>query len=134
MLAPAALENVITAENAGEVKAGVLVEIANGPVASEADATLIDNGVQVLPDILANAGGVTVSYFEWVQNRQAWYWDAETVAERLESRMVDATQRVADRADRLDIDYRTAAYVLALEKLENAARARGTSAFFREGA
>ena len=134
VLAPAALENVITAENAGEVRAGVLVEIANGPVASEADATLIDNGVQVLPDILANAGGVTVSYFEWVQNRQAWYWDAETVAERLESRMVDATQRVADRADRLDIDYRTAAYVLALEKLENAARARGTSAFFREGA
>ncbi|MES1929375.1 Glu/Leu/Phe/Val dehydrogenase [Salinisphaera dokdonensis CL-ES53] len=134
VLAPAALESVITAENSADVRARVIVEIANGPVASEADATLVNNGVQVLPDILANAGGVTVSYFEWVQNRQAWYWDAETVAERLESRMVDATQRVAERANALDIDYRTAAYVLALEKLESAARARGTSAFFRDGA
>lgn len=133
VLAPAALENVITEDNANDVRADVIVEIANGPVANEADATLIDNGVQVLPDILANAGGVTVSYFEWVQNRQAWYWAADTVAERLESRMVHATERVAERARSLDIDYRTAAYVLALEKLEDAARARGTSAFFREG-
>jgi glutamate dehydrogenase (NADP+) len=134
VLAPAALENVITGDNAADVRADVIVEIANGPIASDADATLVANGVQVLPDILANAGGVTVSYFEWVQNRQAWYWEADTVAERLASRMVDATQRVAERAESLEIDYRTAAYVLALEKLESAARARGTSAFFRDGA
>ena len=103
------------------------------PGSGETDATLADNGVTVLPDILANAGGVTVSYFEWVQNRQAWYWDASTVAERLEQRMVDATQRVAGRAESLDIDHRTAAYVIALEKLDAAARARGTSSFFRDG-
>ena len=133
ILAPAALENVITADNADRVRAGTIVEIANGPVASAADATLADNGVAVLPDILANAGGVTVSYFEWVQNRQAWYWDASTVAERLEQRMVDATKRVAERAESLDIDHRTAAYVIALEKLDAAARARGTSSFFRDG-
>jgi len=132
ILAPAALESVITSDNADRVKARTIIEIANGPIASEADATLNDNGVQVVPDILANAGGVTVSYFEWVQNRQAWYWDAETVAERLESRMVEATEAVAERVEELDIDYRTAAYVIALEKLEAAATARGTSAFFRD--
>ncbi|MES1923992.1 Glu/Leu/Phe/Val dehydrogenase [Salinisphaera sp. T31B1] len=131
ILAPAALENVITADNADRVRAGVIVEIANGPVASEADRTLEDNGVQVVPDILANAGGVTVSYFEWVQNRQAWYWAADTVAERLQSRMVEATEAVAERAETLEVGYRTAAYVIALEKLEAAAKARGTSAFFR---
>lgn len=133
ILAPAALENVITADNAARVRAGIIVEIANGPVASDADATLVDNGVAVLPDILANAGGVTVSYFEWVQNRQAWYWDAETVAEHLESRMVAATEAVAERAAEHDIDYRTAAYVIALEQIEAAAAARGTTAFFRDG-
>ncbi|MES1953793.1 Glu/Leu/Phe/Val family dehydrogenase [Salinisphaera hydrothermalis] len=130
VLAPAALESVITADNADEVAAGVIVEIANGPIASEADRTLIDNGVVVLPDILANAGGVTVSYFEWVQNRQAWYWDADTVAERLENRMVDATRAVADRAEEDDVDLRTAAYIRALEKIEKATAATGTSAFF----
>ncbi|WP_348761906.1 Glu/Leu/Phe/Val dehydrogenase [uncultured Salinisphaera sp.] len=131
ILAPAALESVITGDNAGQVRAGVIVEIANGPVASEADQILADNNVIVLPDILANAGGGTVSYFEWVQNRQAWYWDADTVAQRLEARMVEATKRVANRADELGIGHRTAAYVIALEKLDQAARARGTSAFFQ---
>ncbi len=132
ILAPAALENVITKTNADNIRAGTIVEIANGPVHNEADATLNANGVQVLPDILANAGGVTVSYFEWVQNRQAWYWDAETVAQRLESRMVEATQTLAALAEERDIDYRTAAYVMALKKLEAAAQARGTDAFFSE--
>lgn len=133
ILAPAALESVITEDNAGSVAADVVIEIANGPIQSAVDATLRDNGVQVLPDILANAGGVTVSYFEWVQNRQAWYWDADTVAERLEQRMVDATNAVVERAEKLDVDYRTAAYVIAIERLENAAQARGTNAFFRDG-
>lgn len=131
ILAPAALESVITEDNADQVRAGVIVEIANGPVAAEADQTLADNGVIVLPDILANAGGVTVSYFEWVQNRQAWYWDAETVAERLEQRMVQATKAVADRAETLGAAHRTAAYVIALETIDKAAQARGTSAFFQ---
>lgn len=130
VLAPAALESVITADNADQVAAGVIVEIANGPIASDADATLIDNNVAVLPDILANAGGVTVSYFEWVQNRQAWYWEADTVAERLNTRMVEATGAVADRADQHDVDYRTAAYIMALEKIDAATAATGTSAFF----
>ncbi|HET7313401.1 Glu/Leu/Phe/Val dehydrogenase [Salinisphaera sp.] len=133
VLAPAALESVITSDNAGDVAAGVIVEIANGPVASEADATLIDNRVLVLPDILANAGGVTVSYFEWAQNRQAWYWDADTVAERLEQRMVEATHALADRAEDNDVDLRTAAYILALEQIEKATAAVGTSEFFRVG-
>ena len=131
ILAPAALESVITEDNADQVRAGVIVEIANGPVAAEADQTLADNGVIVLPDILANAGGVTVSYFEWVQNRQAWYWDADTVAERLEQRMVEATKAVADRAETLGAGHRTAAYVIALETIDKAAQARGTSAFFQ---
>ncbi|RJS91078.1 Glu/Leu/Phe/Val dehydrogenase [Salinisphaera sp. Q1T1-3] len=131
ILAPAALESVITADNAPAIRAGIIVEIANGPIAAEADGTLADNGIVVLPDILANAGGVTVSYFEWVQNRQAWYWDAETIADRLEKRMVEATERVAERAETLDIGHRTAAYVIAIEKLDQAAEARGTSAFFR---
>ncbi len=131
ILAPAALESVITEDNADQVRAGVIVEIANGPVAAEADQTLADNGVIVLPDILANAGGVTVSYFEWVQNRQAWYWDADTVAERLEQRMVQATKAVADRAETLGAGHRTAAYVIALETIDKAAQARGTSAFFQ---
>lgn len=131
ILAPAALESVVTADNADAIQANIIVEIANGPIASEADETLNRRGIQVFPDILANAGGVTVSYFEWVQNRQAWYWDADTVAQRLEQRMVEATQQVAARADDNDIDYRTAAYVMALEKLEKAAEARGTSAFFQ---
>ncbi|ROO27554.1 Glu/Leu/Phe/Val family dehydrogenase [Salinisphaera japonica] len=131
ILAPAALESVITDDNADQVRAGVIVEIANGPVAAEADRTLADNDVIVLPDILANAGGVTVSYFEWVQNRQAWYWDADTVAERLEKRMVEATKAVADRAEALGAAHRTAAYVIALETIDKAAQARGTSAFFQ---
>lgn len=131
ILAPAALESVITEDNADQVRAGVIVEIANGPVAAEADRTLADNDVIVLPDILANAGGVTVSYFEWVQNRQAWYWDADTVAERLEKRMVEATEAVANRAETLGAGHRTAAYVIALETIDQAARARGTSAFFQ---
>ncbi len=131
ILAPAALESVITDDNADRVRAGVIVEIANGPVAAEADRTLADNDVIVLPDILANAGGVTVSYFEWVQNRQAWYWNADTVAERLEQRMVEATEAVADRAEALGAGHRTVAYVIALETIDQAARARGTSAFFQ---
>ena len=133
ILAPAALESVITEENADSIDAELVIEIANGPIHSSADAALRDRGVRVLPDILANAGGVTVSYFEWVQNRQAWYWDADTVAQRLEQRMVEAARAVFERAEQLDTDYRTAAYVIAIERLECAAQARGTSAFFRDG-
>lgn len=87
VLIPAALENQITAENVERIKAPLIVEVANGPTSSEADAALVARGTLVVPDILANAGGVTVSYFEWTQNKQGYYWDLEQVHHRLQTIM-----------------------------------------------
>ncbi|MFP3786326.1 Glu/Leu/Phe/Val dehydrogenase, partial [Burkholderia sp. SIMBA_024] len=87
VLVPSAMENMIHADNAASIKARLIVELANGPVTPEADRILGENGVVVLPDILANAGGVTVSYFEWVQNRQGYYWTLEEIHERLKTIM-----------------------------------------------
>ena len=122
LLVPAALENAITGENAGDVRARMIAEVANGPVAQEADDTLRDAGVVVVPDVLTNAGGVTVSWYEWVQNRQGMRWSAEDVQERLAERMVEQTREVADRAAADDMTLRDAAYAVALERIGAASR------------
>ncbi len=121
VLVPAAIEGVITKENAGDVKANIVLELANGPTTPEADEILRERGIVVVPDVLANAGGVTVSYFEWVQNRVGEYWDEETVLGKLRERMVRAFKDVLERADR---DLRMGAYVLALDRIAEAAKAR----------
>ena len=130
VLIPAALENQITAENAPNVKARLICEVANGPTTPEADDILHERGILVAPDILVNAGGVTVSYFEWVQNRTGLYWSADEVNERLKRRMVTETERVIEIAERKSISWRTAAYVHALERLDSAVRAKGTKTFY----
>ncbi len=125
VLLPAALENVITDENAGQVKAKILCEGANGPTTTEADRILNENGVFIIPDILANAGGVTVSYFEWVQDRGGYFWDEETVNSRLEKIMVDAFGQVTTMADHHKVDNRIGAYMLAIERVAAVHRLRG---------
>lgn len=127
---PAALENLIHAENADSVKARVVLELANGPVTPEADALLEAKGIAVLPDILANAGGVTVSYFEWVQNRQGYYWTVGEIHERLKASMEAEGRAIWDRARAHGITLRSAAYVHALGRLAEAIEAHGTQQFF----
>lgn len=116
-LIPAALEEVITKENADQVKAMVVLEIANGPVTPEADALLFARGIGVVPDVLANAGGVTVSYFEWLQNRAGELWTHEQVTERLTETMQNAYRDVADFAFERGITLREAAYALAISRI-----------------
>ncbi len=130
VLAPAALENTITDVNAGRIKAPVLVELANGPVTPEADRSLEEKGSLVIPDILANAGGVTVSYFEWVQNRSGYYWTEEEVHTRLREIMSREFNAIYERMTSAKIDMRTAAYAHALDRIGEAVEAHGTSAFF----
>ena len=125
ILAPCALENQITAENAGAVKAKIIVEGANGPTSPEADEILAKAGVTIVPDILANAGGVTVSYFEWVQDLQANFWDEEDVNRSLDRLMMRSFQDVYDVAAREKCDLRTAAQILAVSRVAKAATLRG---------
>ena len=125
ILAPCALENQITADNAGAVKAKIIVEGANGPTTPEADEILAKAGVVVVPDILANAGGVTVSYFEWVQDLQANFWDEENVNRSLDRLMMRAFNDVTDVAAREKCDLRTAAQILAISRVAKAATLRG---------
>jgi glutamate dehydrogenase/leucine dehydrogenase len=117
ILVPAALENAITKENANAVQAKFLIELANGPVTPEADEILNKKGVIVIPDVLANAGGVTVSYFEWVQNNQGYYWTEETVLEELEKRMHKSFKDIFQLVKDNDVSWRTAAFMLALQRL-----------------
>jgi glutamate dehydrogenase (NADP+) len=131
ILVPAAMEDVITADNADRVKASIVLEVANGPTAIEADEALAERGVTVIPDILANAGGVTVSYFEWAQNRAGVRWTAEDVGERLRERMVGESERIWALAKDRDVTLRTAAYAQGLERISAAVDATGTAEAFR---
>lgn len=125
ILIPAALEGQITGNNVNDVKAKLVVEEANGPTTPEADRILHERGVKVIPDVLANAGGVTVSYFEWVQNRMGYYWSDEEVDEKLKQAMTKAFQNVNQTAQQHQIDMRTAAYVTAVGKIVDAMQALG---------
>lgn len=125
VLAPCAKENQITADNAAAIRAKIIAEGANGPTTSEADETLNANGVLVIPDILANAGGVTVSYFEWVQNRMGYFWDESRVNRRLDRMMRDAFNKVYDAAEKHESSLRIGAYVIAIEKVAGALKLRG---------
>jgi glutamate dehydrogenase (NADP+) len=128
VLIPAALEGQIHQSNAGQVRAGLILELANGPVTPDADDILRDNGVSVIPDVLANGGGVTVSYYEWVQNRIGLYWSEEEVRDRLKTAMRRAAKDLRATAEEHDIDLRTAAYVVALARIGEAIEAHGTKA------
>ena len=125
VLIPAALEAQITAANAGSIRAKVIVEGANGPVTAEADQMLTDRGVTIVPDILANAGGVVVSYFEWVQSRAQFYWELDEVERRLEIYMRRAMESVLAKAKAYDVSYREAAFILAVERVAKAIEQRG---------
>ena len=125
VLVPAALENVITSKNASQVKARIICEGANGPTTANADRILEDKGVFVIPDILANAGGVTVSYFEWVQDRGGYFWDEETVNQRLEKIMVRSFEEVVAMAERHGTNLRIGAYMQAIERVAAVHRLRG---------
>ena len=119
-LIPSALEDQITADNADKVKAKAIIELANGPTTPEADQILFDNNIIVAPDILANAGGVVVSYFEWKQNLANEHWNEEDVLEKLKDKMDKAFNLVWKTSQQHKIDLRTAAYVVALERVTKA--------------
>lgn len=125
ILIPAALENQITAENADRVKAKIVIEAANGPTSVEADEILNKKGVKVLPDILSNSGGVIVSYFEWVQNLQNFYWEEDDVNAKLKRQIVGAFNDVFDAREKYDCTFRVAAYIVALNRLVTAKKLRG---------
>ena len=125
VVVPAALENVITGENAGRIKAKVVLEMANGPVTPEADEILRERGVVVVPDVLANSGGVTVSYFEWVQNLQGYYWEKEEVLRRLKLIMDEAFETVWKMKQEKKVDMRMGAYMVAVRRVVKALRLRG---------
>jgi glutamate dehydrogenase (NADP+) len=131
ILIPAALENQITVENADRVKAKMIFEAANGPITFAADAILQSKNIYVFPDILVNAGGVTVSYFEWVQNRNGLYWSAAEVQNKLQEKMVAETEAIWSIAQREGISARTAAYVHALNRLNETIEAKGTCSFYQ---
>lgn len=125
ILIPAALENQITAENADRIKAKIVIEAANGPTSVEADEILNKKGVKVLPDILSNSGGVIVSYFEWVQNLQNFYWEEDDVNAKLKRQIVGAFNDVFDAREKYDCTFRVAAYIVALNRLVTAKKLRG---------
>ena len=125
VIVPAALENQITMENAPGIKAKIVAEGANGPTTPEATKHLYERGVFVIPDILCNAGGVTTSYFEWVQDRHGYFWEEEEVNRRLEAKMVEAFKAVLDTSLRYKTDMRTAAYIVAINRVATVTRLRG---------
>ena len=130
VLIPAALENQITEKNAQEIKAKYIFEVANGPTTSAADRVLEEKGIYVIPDILVNAGGVTVSYFEWVQNRSGFYWSLEEVNQRLKDKMFAETEAIWHISQELSVPMRTAAYIHGLNRLGDAINAKGTRDYY----
>ncbi|MBV9270880.1 MAG: glutamate dehydrogenase, partial [Candidatus Eremiobacteraeota bacterium] len=125
VLIPAALEKVITPDNAPRIRARIVAEAANGPTLPEADAILHKRDIMVLPDILANAGGVTVSYFEWVQDLQENFWEEDEINERLKRKMVRAFKETYDASQRHGVDMRRGAYAVAVSRVAEATAARG---------
>lgn len=132
ILIPAALEGQITVANAAKVKAKVVVELANGPTTNEADDILQKNKIFVVPDILANAGGVVVSYFEWVQNRQGFYWSLGEINQKLETRMAQEFQNIVRIQSQNKIPMRTAAFIHALNRLSQAIQVKGVKEFYQK--
>jgi glutamate dehydrogenase (NAD(P)+) len=125
VLIPAGIENQIRGDNAGHIKARIVLELANGPTTPEADVLLHKNGVLVVPDFLANSGGVTVSYFEWVQNLYGYYWTADEVYAKLDQKMTSAFKAVHGTHKTMKVDMRTAAYVVAVQRVAEAVQLRG---------
>ena len=125
ILCPSALENSITMANVGRVKAKIIAELANGPTTPGADRVFEDQDVMLIPDILANAGGVTVSYYEWVQDQYSFFWTEKRINQTLEDTMGDALHKVHQTAQRYDTDMRTGAYILAIDRVAEATRVRG---------
>ena len=132
VLIPATMENQIIEENAADIKAPIILELANGPTTPAADAILRKSGTIVIPDILANAGGVTVSYFEWVQNKAGYYWPLDEVQSKLKKIMEPEARRIWNVKQEKDVDMRTAAYVHALDRIASAVEAHGTKAYFSD--
>ena len=125
VLLPAALENVITTKNAKNIKAKIICEGANGPTTAAADSILDEKGIFVIPDILANAGGVTVSYFEWVQDRGGYFWTEKVVNDRLHEIMINSFRAVLQLAKQHKVNMRTAAYMLSISRVATVHRLRG---------
>jgi glutamate dehydrogenase (NAD(P)+) len=126
VLVPAAIEDQITRHNAHDIKAKIIIEGANGPTSANADRILNEKGVIVVPDILANAGGVTVSYFEWVQNRMGYFWTLEDVNEKADNSMKTAFEKVYEASKKYNVSMRIAAYVVAIDKIAQTIKLRGT--------
>jgi len=125
VLIPAAIENQLTSQNAEQIKAKLVAELANGPTTPDADNILNDKGIYIIPDFLCNAGGVTVSYFEMVQNGYQYYWDEEMVNQRLDMKMTQAFHAVHDMSQAKQVDTRVAAYLVAVSRVAEAVRLRG---------
>ncbi|MFA5197661.1 MAG: Glu/Leu/Phe/Val dehydrogenase [Patescibacteria group bacterium] len=125
VLVPAAFENVITMEMINDIKANIILELANGPMKIEVSEALAEKDVLIIPDVLANSGGVVVSYFEWVQNLRQYYWEAEKVRTRLKEKITQATTLIWETKEKYKVDMRTAAYIVAVERLRKAIKMRG---------